>query len=801
MALFNISGSKDWEVTGAAQKLCQNFNEGHGSNFMRKFKNNGKVSKSSSKNKDKKLKKKLLKSVSLFNNADLLNGKERLLKEIKKKITEQNHLADDKVALNSSIEISNKKMRKRKVRSKNHVNVPESSSQELEQLSASKHTEAESSNKILKHKKKSKKIKSAITEPLLHEDIGSSDSPQNSFIHPQLLKKRKKQLEKLKELVLEKAQKSRKVEDSNLTLRQRMMRKLKAARFRFLNEQIYNTTGKETEKIFRSDPEAFKAYHEGYKLQLKRWPMNPLDKIIKSLTKMNKTNVIADFGCGEARLAQSVEHKVHSFDLVAANDFVTACDMAHVPLDDSSVDVAVFCLSLMGTNLKEYLLEANRVLKKGGLLKIAEVESRFEDVDAFIKNCEQYGFKKTWMDLSYNLFYFIDFKKESSSRNKAKLPSLTLQPCLYKKRISRPFRHEHFLSSCIKVKCSATPYAFNRNLFTQNDKKKPSGWTEWEGMLKRFVPLGVCLIAVMQWRAYRQKGKGGTAAKQWEINCYCFLPLRTMSRCWGYLADQKLPEFARPIVYGAYSKTFGVNLAEAQYEDLKHYSSLTEFFTRSLKEGVRAIDYKSSLVSPCDGTVLSVGTVNNGRIEQVKGVTYYVQDFLGEKVSNSISQKVSKQSHEHLLHRPHEGNTLYQCVIYLAPGDYHRFHSPAEWKPTHRRHFSGELLSVNPRIAQWLPGLFVLNERAVYLGEWEHGFFSYSAVGATNVGSIRVFFDKTLQTNQKKKTHKFKEICLGSSVDLHKGDLVGEFRMGSTIVIIFEGPLETSPLKVGLQGG
>lgn len=58
-----------------------------------------------------------------------------------------------------------------------------------------------------------------------------------------------------------------------------------------------------------------------------------------------------------------------------------------------------------------------------------------------------------------------------------------------------------------------------------------------------------------------------------------------------------------------------------------------------------------------------------------------------------------------------------------------RFHSPAEWTPTHRRHFTGQLLSVNPSIAKWLPGLFCLNERAVYLGEWEHGFFSYSAVG------------------------------------------------------------------------
>ncbi|XP_066259242.1 phosphatidylserine decarboxylase proenzyme, mitochondrial [Euwallacea similis] len=320
------------------------------------------------------------------------------------------------------------------------------------------------------------------------------------------------------------------------------------------------------------------------------------------------------------------------------------------------------------------------------------------------------------------------------------------------------------------------------------------GWTEWEGVVKKFVPLGICLIAVMQWRAYRQKIRGGTVANQWEVNFYCFLPLRTLSRCWGYLADKKLPEFARPIVYEAYSKTFGVNISEALHQDLTSYPSLADFFARALKAGVRVIDHNSCLVSPCDGTVLSIGTVNNGRVEQVKGVSYYVQDFLGEKVLNNNINSISvkseniKEMHEHLLHKPHEGNTLYQCVIYLAPGDYHRFHSPANWKPMHRRHFSGELLSVNPRIAKWLPGLFVLNERAVYLGEWEHGFFSYSAVGATNVGSIKVYFDKTLQTNHQKKTHKFKEHCLGSAIDLHKGDLVGEFRMGSTIVVIFEAP-------------
>ncbi|XP_060525661.1 phosphatidylserine decarboxylase proenzyme, mitochondrial isoform X3 [Cylas formicarius] len=324
------------------------------------------------------------------------------------------------------------------------------------------------------------------------------------------------------------------------------------------------------------------------------------------------------------------------------------------------------------------------------------------------------------------------------------------------------------------------PVVFSRRLSTKNSETV--GWAEWEGVLKRFVPIGVCLIAVMQWRALRRRVKEGAIAKQWEINFYCFLPLRTVSRCWGAIADKQVPEKLRPLVYKTYANAFGVNISEAETQDLKSYPSLSDFFVRPLRKGARTIDEKSCLVSPCDGTVLTVGMVNNGQIEQVKGVTYYVQDFLGEKVEN-----VNNINHR-FLHQPHQGNTLYQCVIYLAPGDYHRFHSPTDWRPTHRRHFSGELLSVNPRIAKWLPGLFVLNERAVYLGQWEHGFFSYTAVGATNVGSIRVVFDKTLHTNQKRKTHKFKEVCLGSWVNLKKGDLIGEFRMGSTVVVIFEAP-------------
>ena len=112
---------------------------------------------------------------------------------------------------------------------------------------------------------------------------------------------------------------------------------------------------------------AFEVYHEGFMSQASKWPVDPLAKIITSIMKMSGTLEIADFGCGEARLAKALQDSstVHSFDLVKVNDLVTVCDFAHTPLENDSCDVVVFCLSLMGTNLKDFVKEANRGLKVG----------------------------------------------------------------------------------------------------------------------------------------------------------------------------------------------------------------------------------------------------------------------------------------------------------------------------------------------------------------------------------------------------------------------------------------------------
>ena len=216
-------------------------------------------------------------------------------------------------------------------------------------------------------------------------------------------------------------------------LHSRMASKMESARFRWVNEQLYSTTGDEAKKLFEKEPELFTSYHQGFATQVSKWPANPLDSVIAYVKSLPHHMVIADFGCGTARLAQSVPQTVHSFDLVAGNSFVTACDMAHVPLSSASVDVCVFCLSLMGTNVTDFIREAKRVLKQEGRLKICDIASRFASTDNFIRDVESFGFKLLKACTYSKMFVDMEFRITPKS-NLPQFPNIQLKPCWYKKR-------------------------------------------------------------------------------------------------------------------------------------------------------------------------------------------------------------------------------------------------------------------------------------------------------------------------------------------------------------------------------
>lgn len=168
-----------------------------------------------------------------------------------------------------------------------------------------------------------------------------------------------------------------------------------------------------------------------------------IEGLKRDLSSIKTTWQVADMGCGEAKIMAHFENnkriKISSFDLAAARPGVIVADMTKVPLPGKSVDVVIFCLSLMNTNFLDALREARRILKEdGGILRIAEVESRFESgPKSFVSAVESLGFKQTSMDMSHRVFWLFEFKtapvvnqgSESELNDKP-----ILKPCLYKKR-------------------------------------------------------------------------------------------------------------------------------------------------------------------------------------------------------------------------------------------------------------------------------------------------------------------------------------------------------------------------------
>ncbi|KAJ6785501.1 hypothetical protein PWT90_04313 [Aphanocladium album] len=192
-----------------------------------------------------------------------------------------------------------------------------------------------------------------------------------------------------------------------------MREKLVSARFRHLNETLYTKPSEESFSLFQDSPEMFDEYHEGFRRQVKVWPENPVDSFLQDIRGRGKirqpfkgkpggrpsslaasplprtggTCTIADLGCGDAALAQSLQTDkgkmridVKSYDLQSPHALVTKADIANLPLEEGSVNVAIFCLALMGTNWIDFIEEAFRILHWKGELWVAEIKSRFGPV-------------------------------------------------------------------------------------------------------------------------------------------------------------------------------------------------------------------------------------------------------------------------------------------------------------------------------------------------------------------------------------------------------------------------------------
>jgi hypothetical protein len=163
--------------------------------------------------------------------------------------------------------------------------------------------------------------------------------------------------------------------------------------FSTLNRLWNQSRSDTTHQRLQANPEEWAQYHTLYQESRKAWSIIPYEEMIR-WCQQRSGYAIADFGCGEAKLAEAVSdrHTVYSFDHVAINNNVIACDMAHVPINDEELDVAIFSLSLMGSNFTDYLREAHRTLKLDGQLHIIEATSRFSNIAQFQTDLEALGF-------------------------------------------------------------------------------------------------------------------------------------------------------------------------------------------------------------------------------------------------------------------------------------------------------------------------------------------------------------------------------------------------------------------------
>lgn len=189
--------------------------------------------------------------------------------------------------------------------------------------------------------------------------------------------------------------------------------------FSRMNAQINSSKSKTIHKKFQENPEEWELYHALYREERKDWLVVPYEEII-SWCKKRPDLIIGDFGCGEAKLAESLENVVYSFDHIAINDNVIACDMTHVPLEDESLDVAVFSLSLMGKNFTDYIKEARRCLKLDGNLFIIEATSRFSNLNGFLDGLNKLGFDVLKAEENYK-FTFIRAIKGDRNQQEVEL--------------------------------------------------------------------------------------------------------------------------------------------------------------------------------------------------------------------------------------------------------------------------------------------------------------------------------------------------------------------------------------------
>lgn len=235
------------------------------------------------------------------------------------------------------------------------------------------------------------------------------------------------------------------------------------------------------------------------------------------------------------------------------------------------------------------------------------------------------------------------------------------------------------------------------------------------------------------------------------------------------------------------TKIYGINLEEAEQEDIDTYPHFNAFFTRALKPEARPIDTTpNAWCSPVDGVISQSQTIDGNHLIQAKYHDYTLEALVGGDID------YAKQFQN--------GDST---VIYLSPKDYHRIHLPCDATLCSMTYVPGDLFAVNPATVRNVPGLFARNERLVIRFKNEQGPFCLIMVGAIFVGSMETVW-------QGKITPEYQPIITHwdyTDQDLHyqKGAEIGRFNMGSTVILLTPNNVmpqlgtlsEDTPIKMG----
>ena len=259
------------------------------------------------------------------------------------------------------------------------------------------------------------------------------------------------------------------------------------------------------------------------------------------------------------------------------------------------------------------------------------------------------------------------------------------------------------------------------------------------------------------------------------------IPQHGLSRLVGMLARSEVP-WIKTTFISLFMKRFGIDLSEAQIEDPDRFETFNAFFTRALKPDARPLEASDAadIACPADGAVSQLGAIRANQVFQAKGHDYSLYDLLGGD-SALASEFTNGQF----------------ATIYLSPRDYHRVHMPATGTLRETRYVPGDLFSVNEATANGVPNLFARNERLVCIFDTEHGPAAVILVGAMIVAGIETVFSgqvtplpKQVVTTDYQRT---------APITLEKGDELGRFLLGSTVVLLFpEGKARfESDLKAG----